>query len=216
MTDKKSTEQKTTTPKAPAKKAARKKATQPSVATVEALASIQRILDEMKKERESRDRQLSQLFEGLDAAFTRADTVNSEREDSSKQAINQLTKSIMLDHEAALKEVQEQEVLTDKKLGYLSQLQEQRSTRNKWIAIPGVVLAVVAVVYMFYVVTVMETAMTSMSKDMQHITSSVNTMSQDTRALNVNMGQMSRDMNVMTHNVAPAMKGLRNVMPWAP
>jgi len=27
---------------------------------------------------------------------------------------------------------------------------------------------------------------------------------------------MSRDLNDMTNNVGPAMKGMRDVMPWAP
>jgi hypothetical protein len=216
MTEPKSAKPKTETSKAPAKKTASKKAAPSAAKTEEALAGIKLVLDEMKKDRESRDKQLNQLFDGLDTAFSRADTINSEREGNSTQAINQLTQSIMRDHEATLKEVHEQEALADKKLGYLNKVQLQQSTRNKWIAIPGVILGIVAVIYMFYVVTVMEEAMTSMSKDMLQITASVKTMSQDTRALNVNMGHMSRDMNVMTRNVAPAMNGLRNVMPWAP
>ena len=70
-------------------------------------------------------------------------------------------------------------------------------------------LAVISVVYMFYVVTVMEKAMTSMSKDMHYMTVSVNHM-------NTNMVQMTRDMNVMTRTTAPVMQGMRNAMPWAP
>jgi hypothetical protein len=48
-------------------------------------------------------------------------------------------------------------------------------------------------------------------------------MSQDTASidtnmqqLNGNMGRMSQDLNLLTHNVAPAMKGMRDVMPWSP
>jgi uncharacterized protein YoxC len=84
-------------------------------------------------------------------------------------------------------------------------------------------VAFFAVIYMFYTVHVMEIAMTSMSHDMKEMKTSVsqmtvmmNTMSQDTRALNVSMGQLSKDMNVMTHNVAPAMTGIRRAMPWSP
>jgi outer membrane murein-binding lipoprotein Lpp len=51
----------------------------------------------------------------------------------------------------------------------------------------------------------------------------IGTISEDTTAmssnlqqLNGNTQQMSRDLNVMTNNVGPAMKGMRDVMPWAP
>ncbi|MDH5473486.1 MAG: hypothetical protein OEY61_11570 [Gammaproteobacteria bacterium] len=216
MTDKKPSEQDSTSADTPTKKTAPKKAAKSTEKTSETLSSIQSVLNEMKNERESRDVQLSQLFNGLDIAFNKVNTASSERENFSTQSINKLTESIMLEHETALKKLQEQEVLVDKKLGYLTELQQQQSVRNKWFAIPGIILGVFAVIYMFYLVNVIETAMTSMSKDMRYITASVNTMSQDAHALNVNMGQMTRDMNVMTHNVAPAMNGMRNAMPWAP
>lgn len=247
MTDKESPEQKTAkkvaSPKVAAKKtvnkkAAKKEPVQASAITGVSLDNIKSVLDEMKKDRESRDQQLASLaegvreglsviseqvedrdsrrdkemlhlFEGLNAAFTRANTDSSERDDRSAQIINQLTESVMHDHEATIKEVQEQEELVDKRMGYLSKVQEQRSKRTRWIAIPGITLAVISVVYMFYVVTVMEKAMTSMSKDMQYMTISVNDM-------NANMVQMTRDMNVMTRTTAPVMQGMRNAMPWAP
>ncbi|RDH80784.1 MAG: hypothetical protein DIZ80_17325 [endosymbiont of Galathealinum brachiosum] len=214
MTDKEPTKK----PTAPKKAAKKKAAAQPAAVTVEALESIKSVLAEMKTERQSRDEQLSQLFDGLNGAFARADSINNDREDHSNKSIKDLTESIMRDHEATLKEVHEQEALADKKLGYLQQIQQQQSKRNKWIAIPGATMAVVAVIYMFYVVTIMEEAMSSMSNDMQHITSSVNnmstrmnTISEDTRALNVHTGQMN---HVMNQNVAPAMNGMNSMMPW--
>ncbi len=214
MTDKPPA-QKTLTPKEATKK---KASSQPVTTTIETLESIKSVLNEMKTERQSRDKQLSQLFNGLDTAFARADTINNNREDHSINSIKQLTDSIMRDHEASIKERHEQETLANKKLSYLQQIQQQQSTQNKWIAIPGSIMAIVAVVYMFYVVTIMEEAMSSMSNDMQHITGSVNnmsnrmnTISEDTRALNVHTGQMN---HVLTRNVAPAMNGMNNIMPW--
>jgi len=214
MTDKDPTK-KTSAPKKAAKK---KTVAQPAAVTIEALESIKSVLNEMKTERQSRDKQLAQLFDGLDSAFARADSISTTREDQSVESIKKLTDSIMRDHEATMKEVHEQEALADKKLGYIQQVQQQQSKRNKWIAIPGAVMAVVAVIYMFYVVTIMEEAMSSMSSDIQHITSSVNnmsnrmnTISEDTRALNVHTGQMN---HVMNRNVAPAMNSMDNMMPW--
>ena len=213
------------------------KPAQADTLTDASLSNIKSILDEMKSDRESRDQQLAalaegvreglgviteqvedrdsrrdkemlHLFEGLNAAFTRANSISNEREDRSVQIINKLTESVMHDHEATLKEVHEQELLADKKLGYLSEVQAQRSKLTRWIAVPGVSLAVIAVIYMFYVVTVMEKAMTSMSKDMQYMTVSVDNM-------NANIGQVTRDMNMLTRNTAPVMNGMRNVMPWS-
>jgi len=210
---------KKTTVQSPApKKTTKKKAMLSPTATLEALDSIKSVLNEMKTERQSRDKQLSQLFDGLNTAFERVDSINNTRDDQSTASIRKLTDSIMRDHEATMKEVQEQEALADKKLGYLHQIQQQESKRNQWIAIPGSIMAVVAVIYMFYVVTIMEKAMSSMSNDMQHITVSVSnmsgrmdTISQDTRALNVHTGQMNR---VMNNSVAPAMNDMNNMMPW--
>ena len=44
--------------------------------------------------------------------------------------------------------------------------------------------------------------MTSMRKDMS--------------MLSVSVGGMRQDINIMTRNVAPAMNGMRQMMPWAP
>ena len=84
------------------------------------------------------------------------------------------------------------------------------------IAIPGVVTAIFAVIYMFYTVHVMETAMTSMSDDMKAMRGSMEIVSTSTNGMSNNMAYMRRDMGVMTHNVAPAMNGMRQMMPWAP
>ncbi len=223
MTDKKtakSTPSKSAAKKAVAveKKVSAKKLTKAESSTFKALESIKSVLEEMKVERQSRDKQLSQLFDGLNNAFARVDSSNNKRDDYSADSIKHLTESIMLDHETTMKEVQEQEALTDKKIDYLEQMHQRQITRNKWIAIPGSIMAIVAVTYMFYIVTIMEGAMSSMSDDMQHITVSVNnmsgrmnTISEDTRALNVHTGQMN---HVMNRNVAPAMNGMRNIMPW--
>ena len=231
MSDQENTEKKVI------KKAVKKKKAQAGSVTAASMNSIKSILDEMKIDRESRDRQFEslaegireglnlmseqaesrdsrrdkemlQLFDGLNAAFTRVNSISGERDDRNAMIINQLMESIKYEHEATLSEVHEQDALTEKKMDYLSQLHEQRSRRNKWIAIPGIALGVIAVIYMFYVVTVMETAMTSMSKDMAKMTATVNNM-------NTNVGVLTRDMNVMTHNTVPVMNGMRNVMPWS-
>ena len=89
---------------------------------------------------------------------------------------------------------------------------------------------------MFYTVHVMERAMTSIShdmqamqsisKDMQAVTAiaqdmramrdSMETVSSNTSGMSNNMAHLRRDMGVMTQNVAPAMSGIRQMMPWMP
>lgn len=48
---------------------------------------------------------------------------------------------------------------------------------------------------MYYIVHFMENTMSSMSHD---------------------INGMRQDMNIMTYNVAPAMSGIRRMMPWSP
>lgn len=193
--------------------------------------------DHAGKQSIEHEKEMTGLYRSLQDAFGTIKESASVNEKRNLNIFQSLSDSIMKDHEQSLKEVHEQEKLQDKKLKYMARLQEQRTGRNRLIAIPGVIIAVTGIVYMFYVVSVMESAMTSMSLDMHQIQQSVGTMSENVgqmsaeitiisdntgsmnsnlQQLNTSTDQMSKDLNVMTHNVAPAMKGLRNVMPWAP
>jgi len=228
--------------------------------------NIKSIVEEMNSQRESRDKQISSLIEEVRDGFTTLSTSSSKQGDehqkemtglyqSLQKAFGQvknnstenetlnlnlfksLSESMAIDHEQTLKEIKEQGILQDKKIAHVTSLMEQRTGRNRLIAIPGTILAIVGVIYMFYVVSVMESAMTNMSTNMHlmqldvgsmsgnigdmsrnisAISQDTNSMSGNMQKLNGNVGHMSKDLNVLTHNVAPAMKGLRNVMPWAP
>jgi hypothetical protein len=236
----------------PKKVATKKKASTSAVSEKSLNAVMKSLLQDMKKDRETRDKQINSLLEqvqkgfdtvheqgqqrekardkelkqlvsGLEKTFGHMELESNKRDARSEAIIDKLSESIMLDHQTLQEEVQEQEKLQDKKLSYIKQQQQQQTRKTRLIAIPGILVALFAVVYMFYTVHVMEVAMTSMSHDMKEMKASVSemsgmmqVMSQDTRAINANMGQMSKDMNVMTHNVAPAMTGLRRTMPWSP
>jgi uncharacterized protein YoxC len=263
---KKAPVKKATADKTPANKAAASKKTAVAKAAAQAMQSeqdivptLQSIVTEMSRDRDSRDNQISSLiqevregfsvlsertskqgsehekemtglYQTLHNVFGKIKDNSEEREERNLEIFKSLSEVIMKDHEQTLKEVHEQEILQDKKIKLLDQVQEQRSGRNRLIAIPGVIIAITGIIYMFYVVSIMETAMTNMSHDMHNIqlsvggmTSNIGTISQDTTSMSSNMQQlngntqqMSRDLNVMTNNVAPAMKGMRDVMPWAP
>jgi outer membrane murein-binding lipoprotein Lpp len=173
----------------------------------------------------------------LHKAFGQIKNDSTENEELNLNIFKSMSDSMMTDHVQTLKEIKEQEVLQDKKIAHMTRLMEQRTGRNRLIAIPGVIIAVIGVVYMFYVVNIMEKAMTNMSSDMHlmqldvssmsgsvgnisgdisSITLDTSSMSSNLQNLNGNVDHMSKDLNVLTHNVAPAMKGLRNVMPWSP
>jgi len=220
---------------------------------------IKSIVEEMNSQRETRDKQISSLIEevrdgfttlssssskqdekhqkemtglyqSLQKAFGQVKNDSTENEELNLNLFKSLSDSMMTDHEQTLKEIKEQGILQDKKIAHMTSMMEQRTGRNRLIAIPGVVLAVVGVIYMFYVVSIMENAMTNISANMHlmqldvgnmsgnisAISQDTNTMSSNMQKLNGNVGHMSRDLNVLTHNVAPAMKGMRDVMPWAP
>jgi len=173
-----------------------------------------------------RNQEITQLIAGLEKAFTNVESASQQREGRSDEIIAKLSESIILDHQSLQEEVEGKERLHDKKLEQLDKIQREQVRRTRLIAIPGVITAIFAVVYMFYTVHVMERAMTSISKDMSAITSisqdmsamrdSMETVSANTSGMSNNMSYLRRDMGVMTQNVAPAMNGMRKMMPWMP
>jgi len=221
--------------------------------------TIQAIVEEMSSDRESRDKQLASLisevrdgfsiltnksgqqgeerekemtglYQSLKNVFGNIKDNNSEKEELNLNIFKSLSDSITKDHDQTLIEIQEQGKLQDKKIELMTTMLEQRTKRNRLIAVPGVILAITGIFYMFYVVSIMESAMTSMSQDMHlmqasvgDMTGKIDTISQNTTAMNTNIQQLngnilqvSRDLNVMTRNVAPAMQGMRTMMPWSP
>lgn len=219
--------------------------------------SIQSIIEEMNSQRKSRDKQISslieevrdgfsilsnsaskqdekhqqemaELYQSLHGVFGQIKDHSSDNDEYNVTMFKSLSDSMMNDHEQTLKEISEQGKLQDKKIEHMATMLEQRTGRNRLIAIPGVIIALIGVFYMFYVVTVMETAMTDISANMDlmqqdvasmsgnmgnisHDTASINT---NMEHLNGNMGRVSQDLNVMTHNVAPAMSSFNKMMPW--
>jgi len=228
-------------------------------ATTTADTRIVSILDEMRNDRLDRDKQLekmvneirqgfetvqndasqretshrqqlSELISGLDKAFTNTQNATEHREQRNDQVLSKLSESILLDHKLIQKQVIEQEVLQEKKFENQTLIQEQKLKTTRLIAIPGIAVAVFAVIYMFYTVNVMEKAMTSMSADMKEMKTSVagitttmtvmrgdtHAMAKNTKSMKGDLGHLTQDMNVMSRNVSPAMAGMRNMMPWSP
>lgn len=176
----------------------------------------------------NRETEISGLYQSLQETISAIHESNEQREEKHLRRFKSLSDSIVKDHEQTLMEVHEQEKVQDKKLQYIDKVQLQRTSRNRLIAVPAVILAIIAITYMVKVVNIMETAMTSMSQDIGKIqisvgdmSTTIETISLNTTSMNTNMAsldgntqQMSKDLNIMTHNVAPAMQGMRDMMPW--
>lgn len=220
---------------------------------------IQSIVEEMNEQRKSRDKQISSLikevregfnilssntskqseahqkemtglYQSLQTTFGKIKDDSVDNEELNLNIFKSLSDSMMKDHEQTLKEISGQAELQDKKIEHMAKMLEQRTVRNRWIAIPGVIIGIVGVIYMFYVVTIMESAMSNMSANMHlmqkdvgsmsgnmgNMTDGITSINSNMQQLNGNVGYMAKDLNILTHNVAPAMKGMRDVMPWAP
>ena len=194
--------------KAPAKKSspAKDKSTQAIMELKEGFIALQQQNEARMSVQEDK---LAELYKGLESAFSKIHQDSGKRSVQSDSSFDQLSSTIIRSSEEMRKEYEEMEKLQDKRIEAESQQYSHSITRTKIIAYPAIILAFAGFIHMFYTVNVMEKAMTQMSHDMT-------SMRQDMSVLSVNVAGMRQDINIMTHNVAPAMNGMRQMMPWAP
>ena len=194
------------------KKSATKSVTQNDIST-KAIIDLKEGLIALQQQNEARmsaqENKLAELYQGLENAFSKIQNDTGKRNVQSDTSIDQLSETIIRSSEEMRKEYEEMEKLQDKRIEAESQQYSHSITKTKIIAFPAIVLAFAGLIHMFYTVNVMEKAMTQMSRDMSG-------MRQDVNILSSNISGMRHDMNVMTHNVAPAMQGMRQMMPWSP
>jgi len=155
------------------------------------------------------ENKLAELYQGLESAFSKIHQDTGKRNIQSDSSFNLLSDTIIRSSEEMRKEYEEMEKLQDKRREAESQQYSHSITKTKIIAFPAMALAFAGLIHMFYTVNVMEKAMTQMSQDMT-------SMRKDVNILSGNISGMRHDMNIMTHNVAPAMNGMRQMMPWSP
>ena len=180
--------------------------TQAILSLTEGLTKLQQQNDARMQAQED---QLSKLYKNLDATISNIQTDTKKRESIHSSTYDDLSSTIIRSSEEMRKEYEEMEKLQEKRIAAENQQYTHSIKKTKIIAIPAMVLAFLAIIYMFYTVHVMEKAMTQISQDMAY-------MRKDMHVLTANVGGMRQDMNIMTHNVAPAMSGMRRMMPWAP
>ena len=189
----------------------------------ELMQGLEKTFGHIHKSSSEQTQKLSSVMIGLEKAFNNIHTGTQSRDKNSSNSIDQVSQTIIRSSEEMRKEYEEMERLHLQQLEAEKERHEYSFNVLKVIAVPAMILAVLGIGYMFYTVTVMERAMTAMSADMNamrgsmgEMTSSVGSMNNNVENMSQNMQGMRRDMGVLTHNVAPAMDGMRQMMPWAP
>ncbi len=189
----------------------------------ELMLGLEKTFGHIHKSSSEQTQKLGSLMIGLEKTFNSIHTGTQFRDKSSNSSLDQVSQTIIRSSEELRKEYEEMERLQEQKLAAEKERHEHSFNILKIIAVPAIILAVLGIGYMFYTVTVMERAMTAMSADMHamrgsmgEMTTSVGSMNSNVQTMSHNMQGMRRDMGVLTYNVAPAMDGMRQMMPWAP
>ena len=173
---------------------------------VQAVVELKEGLIALQHQNESRmsaqERKLAELYEDLEGAFSKIHHDTNHRDSQSRTHFDELSTTIIRSSEELRKEYEELERLQDKRIEAESQQYSHGLKRTKIIAVPAVILAFLALIYMFYTVHVMEKAMTQMSQD-------INNMRKDMTQLTRNVGAMRQDMTLLTRNVSANMGGMR-------
>lgn len=195
-------------------------ATAPTDIGVRAILELKDSLVALQQHNESRmsaqESKLAGLYEDLTNTFTKIRQDTDSRQHHHSATFDELSTTLIRSSEEMRKEYEELERLQEKRIAAESQQYSHSITRTKIVAIPAMILAFIALVYMFYTVNVMEKAMTQMSQDMSIMRQDMGVLTQNVSSMSTNMAGMRYDMNIMTHNVAPAMHGMRQMMPWTP
>jgi methyl-accepting chemotaxis protein len=187
------------------------------------MEGLEKTFGHIHKSSSEQTQKLGSLMIGLEKAFNSIHNGTQSRDKNSVSSLDQVSQTIIRSSEELRKEYEEMERLQEQKLAAEKERHQHSFNVLKIIAVPAIILAVLGIGYMFYTVTVMERAMTAMSSDMKamrgsmsEMTTSVGGMNSNVQTMSQDMRGMRRDMGVLTHNVAPAMDGMRQMMPWAP
>lgn len=203
----------------------KKKSTEKSVTqdqddkSTQAIMALKEGLVGLQQQNEARmsiqENKLAELYLGLESAFSKIHKDSGTRDSHSESSLDQLSTTIIRSSEEMRKEYEEMERLQDKRRETENQQYSHSITRTKIIAYPAMILAFIGLIHMFYTVNVMEKAMTQMSHDMSSMRQDMSILSTSVTTMTGNISGMRHDMNIMTHNVAPAMNGMRQMMPWS-
>ena len=151
--------------------------------------------------RRNDDKIMPGLLRNLQGVFDKIHSDNLERDRTQEQIAEEFSEHLQRTFKEMHSQLEEREQLLDAKLKSIDRSHNYQLKRFKLMSIPVTVLSLVAVVYLFYVVRVMETAMTSMSQDMHEITAYMDVMSTNTNMLTENTAHISNQMSAMNGNI---------------
>ena len=163
------------------------------------------------KGRRDDDKVMPGLLRNLQGVFDKIHSDNRERDRSQEQVAEEFAVQLQQTFKEMHSQLEEREQLLDTKLKSIDRTHNYQLKRVKLMSIPITVLSLVAVVYLFYVVRVMETAMTSMSQDMHEITAYMDVMSVNTHALTENTSHISGQMSAMNRNIGSMNASVNNM-----
>ena len=223
-TKKSNSDIKSATKKVAAKKTVKKKISTkkraPAKSSVAKKAIKEAASKAAQKERRTSDKVLPSLLENLQGVFDKIYQDNRHQDEAHDQLAKELTTHLSRSYEGMSKQLEKREKLLDRKLKTIDRTHENDLKRVKWMSIPVTLISLVAITYLFYVVSVMESAMSSMSADMRHMTGYIKTITVDTSALSKNTGDMTREISAMrtdvyhmSRTVSPAMHSINKFMP---
>ena len=186
----------------------------------QAILELKEGLIALQKQNEARmsaqESKLAELYQDLEGALTKLHQDTGRLDAQNITTFDQLSTTIIRSSEEMRKEYEEMERFQEKRLAAEQQEYNHSIKRTKIVAYPAIILAFLALIYMFYTVHIMEKAMTRMSVDMNTMRQDMTVLTQNVGMMSANIAGMRQDMNIMTHNVAPAMNGMRRMMPWSP
>ena len=156
-----------------------------------------------KKATASNDsRLLPGLMQGLQSVFDKIHKDNKDRDQAQEKIIEEFSSHLNDAFDKVHAEAKEREKLLADKLAAIEKEQSFKIQRIKLFSVPGTLIATAAMVYLFYVVHVMESSMTSMSKDMHHIQGYIANISGDTHNMSDGVAQMNHQMAQMNGSMS--------------
>ncbi|MEW8497172.1 MAG: hypothetical protein AB2699_01600, partial [Candidatus Thiodiazotropha taylori] len=140
------------------------------------------------------NRVLPGLMQGLQSVFDKIHKDNQIREDHHEKIIEEFSDRLTTAFQQTHEEAEEREKLLQERLEAIEKEQTYKIQRIKLFSLPGTVIAVAALIYLFYVVHVMESSMTSMSADMNRIQGHIASIGQDTASMSSGVNNMNKNI----------------------
>lgn len=168
------------------------------------------------KRTEAREnRVLPGLMQSLQSVFDKIHKDNQLRDDNQEKFVEEFSQRLSRAFEQTHNEAKEREKLLQDKLDAIEREQRYKIQRIKLFSLPGTLIAIAALIYLFYVVHVMERSMNSMSADMHQIQAHIADIGSDTAQMSngvVVMNQQMAQINGNMEHINTNVKGMNGNM----